>query len=176
MFVDQHRDQYGVEPICRVLPIAQSTYRAHAAKTADPTKRSEREKRDDELRSLQRTQGLASVEPGRDRGRPLHRRTSYDRHGTGGCVAREVCENNDLQPNCDMPSGQDEPPVPCAGTKSAMALGLHLCRDLGREILRDLLDRRLRQKDYRLARFALDGNAIRSGCPGAGAARPSSDR
>ena len=24
MFIDEHRDQYGVEPICRVLPIAPS--------------------------------------------------------------------------------------------------------------------------------------------------------
>jgi putative transposase len=25
-FIDDHRDAYGVEPICRVLPIAPSTY------------------------------------------------------------------------------------------------------------------------------------------------------
>jgi hypothetical protein len=25
-FIDQHRDTYGVEPICAVLPIAPSTY------------------------------------------------------------------------------------------------------------------------------------------------------
>lgn len=50
MFIDEHRDQYGVEPICRVLPIAPSTYRVHAAKIADPSKRSDREKRDAELR------------------------------------------------------------------------------------------------------------------------------
>ena len=27
-FIDEHRDVFGVEPICRVLPIAPSTYRA----------------------------------------------------------------------------------------------------------------------------------------------------
>ena len=26
-FIDEHREVYGVEPICRVLPIAPSTYR-----------------------------------------------------------------------------------------------------------------------------------------------------
>src|SRR5271154_6128065 len=31
-FIDDHRRAYGVEPICKVLPIAPSTYRAHAAK------------------------------------------------------------------------------------------------------------------------------------------------
>ena len=50
MFIDEHRDEYGVEPICRVLPIAPSTYRAHAARIADPTKQSDRAKRDAELR------------------------------------------------------------------------------------------------------------------------------
>jgi hypothetical protein len=26
-FIDDHRSEYGVEPICEVLPIAPSTYR-----------------------------------------------------------------------------------------------------------------------------------------------------
>ena len=36
-FIDDHRQAYGVEPICRVLPIAPSTYHAHAAMRADPS-------------------------------------------------------------------------------------------------------------------------------------------
>ena len=48
-FVDEHRDVYGVEPICKVLPIAPSTYYAHAARVADPDKRSDRARRDDAL-------------------------------------------------------------------------------------------------------------------------------
>jgi putative transposase len=35
-FIDDHRAIYGVEPICRMLPIAPSTYHAHAARRADP--------------------------------------------------------------------------------------------------------------------------------------------
>jgi putative transposase len=50
MFIDEHRDEYGVEPICRVLPIAPSTYRAHAARAADPDKRPDRARRDAALR------------------------------------------------------------------------------------------------------------------------------
>ena len=50
MFIDEHREDYGVEPICRVLPIAPSTYRAHAARAADPRKRSDRAIRDAALR------------------------------------------------------------------------------------------------------------------------------
>ena len=48
-FVDQHREAYGVEPICEVLPIAPSTYYAHKAQVADPELRSARVKRDEEL-------------------------------------------------------------------------------------------------------------------------------
>ena len=45
-FIDDHRAAYGVEPICRVLPIAPSTYHAHAARRADPGKLSARARRD----------------------------------------------------------------------------------------------------------------------------------
>ena len=45
-FIDEHRGAYGVEPICRVLPIAPSTYHAHAARRADPARLSARSKRD----------------------------------------------------------------------------------------------------------------------------------
>ena len=48
-FVDQHRDTFGVEPICRVLQIAPSAYWRHAACKRDPSRRSNRAKRDDAL-------------------------------------------------------------------------------------------------------------------------------
>ena len=49
-FIDDHRAVHGVEPICRVLPIAPSTYRAHAACAADPSRASARVRRDAALR------------------------------------------------------------------------------------------------------------------------------
>jgi putative transposase len=45
-FIDEHRAVYGVEPICRVLPIAPSTYHAHAARRADPKRLPARARRD----------------------------------------------------------------------------------------------------------------------------------
>lgn len=48
-FIDDHRDVYGVEPICRVLPIAPSTYHEHAARKRDPSRRPARDRRDAEL-------------------------------------------------------------------------------------------------------------------------------
>jgi len=49
-FIDDHRGSHGVEPICKVLPIAPSTYHDHVAKRADPEKLSARAKRDEVLK------------------------------------------------------------------------------------------------------------------------------
>ena len=40
--VNDHRDGYGVEPICKSLPIASSTYREHVGQRRDPAKLSAR--------------------------------------------------------------------------------------------------------------------------------------
>lgn len=49
-FIKEHREVCGVEPICRVLQIAPSTFYAHLAVENDPDKASDRAKRDAELR------------------------------------------------------------------------------------------------------------------------------
>ncbi len=49
-FIDEHRDAYGVEPICKILPIAPSTWYDHAAKQRDPSKLSARVRRDQTLK------------------------------------------------------------------------------------------------------------------------------
>jgi transposase InsO family protein len=49
-FIDEHHQEYGIEPICRVLPIAPSTYHDHAAKRRDPSLRSNRARRDETLK------------------------------------------------------------------------------------------------------------------------------
>lgn len=49
-FIDQHREQHGVEPICRVLPIAPSVYYEFKARQADPARVPPRVKRDAALR------------------------------------------------------------------------------------------------------------------------------
>ena len=50
-FIETHRQDYGVEPICKVLPIAPSTVRRHAARQADPAKLPERARRDAGLKA-----------------------------------------------------------------------------------------------------------------------------
>jgi transposase InsO family protein len=49
-FIDDQRADYGVEPICRQLEIAPSTYYEAKAQEADPTRRSARAQRDETLR------------------------------------------------------------------------------------------------------------------------------
>ena len=48
-FIDEHRQYYGVEPICKVMQIAPSTYWQHAQRLAQPHLRPQRAKRDEEL-------------------------------------------------------------------------------------------------------------------------------
>jgi transposase InsO family protein len=50
-FVDEHRDVYGVEPICAEVPIAPSTYYEHKARERDPERVPARAKRDVTLRA-----------------------------------------------------------------------------------------------------------------------------
>jgi transposase InsO family protein len=49
-FIDDHREIHGVEPICRVLPIAPSTYSEQKARRADPSRLPHRLIREAELR------------------------------------------------------------------------------------------------------------------------------
>ena len=54
-YVDEHKGRFGVEPICKVLPIAPSTYYTHRSVQHAPERRSARAKRDDDLkREIQR--------------------------------------------------------------------------------------------------------------------------
>ena len=48
-FIDEHRGVHGVEPICKVLPIAPSTYHCHAVRRIDPSRAPTRWRSDAEL-------------------------------------------------------------------------------------------------------------------------------
>lgn len=50
-FIDDHRLEHGVEPICKVLPTAPSTCHCHAGQRADPSRLSARAKRDGALKA-----------------------------------------------------------------------------------------------------------------------------
>ena len=50
-FIDDHRPDYGVEPICAMVPIAPSTYYEQKARERDPERLPARAQRDQDLRS-----------------------------------------------------------------------------------------------------------------------------
>lgn len=50
-FIDVHREDLGIEPICRELAIAPSSYHEHARRLADPDRRPARARRDDEIKA-----------------------------------------------------------------------------------------------------------------------------
>ena len=47
--MEAHVESYGIEPMCRVLRIAPSTWHEHARRKADPGLRSTRAKEDERL-------------------------------------------------------------------------------------------------------------------------------
>ncbi len=49
-FIDEHRDEYGVEPTCTVRPIAPSTYYEHKARERGPDRAPARVRRNAQLR------------------------------------------------------------------------------------------------------------------------------
>ena len=49
-FIDEHREEHGVEPICQQLPIAPSTYHEHKAREVDASRLPARAVRDAALR------------------------------------------------------------------------------------------------------------------------------
>jgi len=59
-FIDANRKDLGIEPICRELAVAPSSYHEHVARLADPGRRSARARRDGETREQIRRVHAAS--------------------------------------------------------------------------------------------------------------------
>ena len=182
-FIDDHREAYGVEPICRVLPIAPSTYHAHVAQRIDAGKRSARARRDADLKvEIQRVfaenfgvYGARKVwrqlRARRLYGRPLHRRAADGGPWPAGRDPWQACADDDQRQGGALPARSRQPPVPCAEAEHALALRLHLRGHLDRLRLCGLRHRRLCPPHRRLARQPNGSCELRAGCPGAGPAR-----
>jgi putative transposase len=94
-FIDDHRGVYGVEPICKLLPIAPSTYYAHLAKRTDPEKCSERAKQDAALapeieRVFSENFHVYGV-------RKVWRQMQREGHGVARCTVARLMQNMGLQ-------------------------------------------------------------------------------
>ena len=87
-FIDQHRDTYGVEPICAVLPIAPSTYFLRHVQQRDTAKRSARQRRDEELRrAIQRVWDENDQAYGP---RKVWKQLRREGHGVARCTVERV--------------------------------------------------------------------------------------
>ena len=188
-FIDDHRGAHGVEPICKVLPIAPSTYHAHVAKRRDPAKLSARARLDAGLKievrrvfdENFRVYGVRKVwrqlkREGEDVARCTVARLMRGM-GLQGVIRGKTVKTtiSDKAAPCplDHVNRQFRAPRP----NVAVGLGLHLCRHLDRLRLRRIRDRRLCPQDRGLAGVTDGARRLRARRAGAGvassAARPS---
>ena len=179
-FIDDHRGAHGVEPICKVLPIAPSSYHAHVAKRGDPARLSARTRQDIRLkievrRVFDENFSVYGV-------RKVWRQLKREGFDVARCTVSRLMMDMGLQgvirgkpvkttiKGRAMPAGSRQPPVQGAKAKRSLALRLHLCRDLDGLCLRRLCDRRLCPQDRGLASLAHGACRLHARCAGAGTA------
>jgi len=180
-YIDDHRGAHGVEPICKVLPIAPSTYHAHVAKRRDPAKLSARARQDAALKIEVRrvfdqnfsVYGVRKVwrqlkREGFDVARCTVSRLMRDM-GLQGVIRGKSVKTTISDKAAPCPLAR-QPPVQGATTECPLALRLHLRRNLDRLRLRRLRHRRLRPQDRGLAGFTHGARRLRARCAGAGPA------
>ena len=143
-FIDDHREVHGVEPICKVLPIAPSTYHAHAAKRANPGNIATRARRDMALKpEITRVfaenfevHGVRKVwrqfATRELRRCQLHRRAADARHGFAGRDPGPACPDYDQRHGGAVSVGPRQSPTSRAVPKCVVGLGFYLCLDLDR--------------------------------------------
>jgi transposase InsO family protein len=94
-FVDAYRDDYGVEPICRVLEIAPSTYHEHARRRARPETAPARLHRDVVLKqAIQRVFDENYQVYG---ARKVWRQLKREGHGVARCTVERLMQNMGLE-------------------------------------------------------------------------------
>ncbi len=141
-FIEDHRSDHGVEPICRVLPIAPATFYDHLAKRAAPSRLSDRAKRDEELKpEIERVfeenlsvYGVRKVwhqmrREGFDIARCTVARLMKDL-GLEGVMRGKKPKTAISDKALPCPLDNGKPPIPCARAKCTMGERLPLCRDV----------------------------------------------
>ncbi|WP_426283611.1 IS3 family transposase [Sphingomonas sp. NFX23] len=135
-FIDAHRDAYGLEPICRVLPIAPSTYSKHVAQGQDRSRLSARARKDLILKpEIARVfaesfavYGLRKIwrQMMREglRNRSLHRRTADARDGLGRRDPGQAGACDHQPRGGAVPARSRQPPVLRASAEQAFGVGL----------------------------------------------------
>ena len=182
-FIAEHRAIYGVEPICRVLPIAPSTYHAHAARRADPGKLPARAQRDAALKieigrvydENYRVYGVRKVwrQLGRE-GIAVARCTVarlMRMIGLQGVVRGKTVRTTNQQCGGPVSARSRQSAVQGTAPECPVGVRLHLRRDVGRLRLCRLRHRRLCEAHRRLACLSYGSRRLCAGRAGAGPAR-----
>jgi len=127
-FIDDHRQVYGVEPICKVLPIAPSTYYEHVARKIVPARQSARARRDELLcEHVQRVwDENFQVYGARKLWSALHGRAADAQTGPAGRGARQDASNHGQRPRDTVPAGSCQSPVPGQPAECIVGIGFHL--------------------------------------------------
>jgi transposase InsO family protein len=94
-FIEEHRDVVGVEPICRVLPIAPATYYARAAITRNPDQASDRAKRD--LVDAKEIGRVFKASRGRYGARKVWHQLRREKHDIARCTVERLMQMLGLQ-------------------------------------------------------------------------------
>ncbi len=181
-FIDYHRGAYGVEPICKVLPIAPSTYHEHVARRTYPGKLSARAKRDLELKpQIERVFGENFEVYG---ARKVWRQMLREGFDVARCTVERLMAELGLQGvirGKPLRTTVQDKAAPCPldhvnrgfhapALEHAVGLGFHLCQHLVGLRLRRLRDRCLCSADRRLEGVADGPCELRPRRAGAGPA------
>ena len=180
-FIDQHRAEYGVEPICEQLPIAPATYYELKAREAGPERLPPRLRRDVEVSSeIRRVYDENFQLYG---ARKVWRQLCREGVGVARCTVERLMRSLGLQgvvrggkrrttisrDQTDYPADLVKRQFSATRPNELSRGGFYLRRDVGRVRLRGLGHRCLLSSHHRLASGSLDAHGPGPGCPGAGA-------
>ena len=94
-FIEEHREVYGVEPICRVLPIAPATFHRHAAIARKPELASDRARQDKE--DFEEIRRVYDKSRGRYGARKVWHQLRRDEHDIARCTIERLMRKEELQ-------------------------------------------------------------------------------
>lgn len=94
-FIEAHREVFGVEPICRVLPIAPATYYARAAMVRNPALASDRARQD--IEDFEKIKRVHDKSKGRYGARKVWHQLRRDEHDIARCTVERLMRKHGLQ-------------------------------------------------------------------------------
>ena len=94
-FIEEHRKVFGVEPICRVLPIAPATFHRHAAIARNPDLASDRARQD--TQDFEKVKEVHDKSKGRYGARKIWHQLRRNKHDIARCTVERLMREHGLQ-------------------------------------------------------------------------------